>query len=119
MLWSSQAAEPGEWMPLPDGKNNRSLGVKSQDGAALVVDGLLKAGMPKLAHVPAQEANLEVTAELKVPENPEQWSSGAIALIGPNDRDVAYGMVIFNENGRMLRNQKTSRRLFSAFTAFS
>ncbi len=100
VLLSAKAAEPGEWLPLFGEENNRATAVPSA-GGSLVVEGLVKAKSPKLAHVPSAQANLEVTAELKVPEAPAQWASGAIALIGPNDRDVSYGMVIFNENGRM------------------
>lgn len=90
---SLQAAPVPQWEALSSDKQNNKC-TAGTDG--VTVSGEARAVVPDWKPIAADKANLDFTAEVAVPENPGQWASASLALMGEGEAERAYAMVLFH-----------------------
>lgn len=89
----AQAEPPGNWKAL-DLENNKGTARFSVQEGEIVVTGAIESKQEKL--LAADQANFDYTATLSIPEKPAQWASASLALMGKDNKDRSYAMVLFH-----------------------
>lgn len=89
---SLQAAPVSQWEALPSDKQNNRC---TADADGVTISGEARAVMPDWKPIAADKANLDFIAEVAVPENPRQWASASLALMGAGEPERTYAMVMF------------------------
>lgn len=93
-LGAIQAAPLTQWSPL-DLENGKGEARLSLDKNTLTLEGTAKAAKPVLKKTGAEQANLDLSAKIFIPENPANWSSAALVLFDGNNKPLPYGMLVF------------------------